>query len=160
MAKTLVAYFSATGTTGVAAKGLAKAIGADIYEIVPEAPYTNADLDWKNQESRSSVEMKDKKNSRPAIGSAPVENIQQYDKIFVLYPIWWYTSPTIINTFLESYDLSGKEIVLFATSGSTGLGSSVEDLEESAPGAHIREGAMLNGVSSEEEFKKIAEKFI
>lgn len=160
MCKTLVAYFSATGTTGVAAKGLAKAIGADIYEIVPEVPYTNADLDWKNQESRSSVEMKDKKKSRPAIGSAPVENIQQYDKFFVLYPIWWYTSPTIINTFLESYDLSGKEIVLFATSGSTGLGSSVEDLEESAPGAHIREGAMLNGVSSEDEFKKIAEKFI
>ena len=160
MSKILVAYFSATGTTGVAATGLAKAIGADIYEIVPEVPYTNADLDWKDQESRSSVEMKDKKNSRPAIGTALVENIQQYDKIFVLYPIWWYTSPTIINTFLENYDLSGKEIVLFATSGSTGLGNSVEDLEESAPGAHIREGAMLNGVSSEEEFKKIAEKFI
>lgn len=160
MAKTLVAYFSATGTTGAAAKKLAKAVNADVYEIVPEVTYTNADLDWKDQKSRSSVEMKDKKNSRPAVGSDPVENIQQYDNIFICYPIWWYTSPTIINTFLESYDLSGKNITLFATSGSTGLGSSVEDLEESAPGARIREGAMLNGVSSEEDFKKIAEKFI
>lgn len=160
MSKVLVAYFSATGTTGVAATGLAKTIGADTYEIVPEVPYTNDDLDWRNEQSRSSVEMKDKKNSRPAIGSAPVENIQQYDKIFVAYPIWWYTSPSIINTFLESYDLSGKDIVLFATSGSTGFGSSVEDLEGSVSGAHIKEGAMLNGVSSAEEFKKIAEQFI
>ena len=160
MSKVLVAYFSATGTTGVAATGLAKAIGADTYEIVPEVPYTNDDLDWRNEQSRSSVEMKDKKNSRPAIGSAPVEDIQQYDKIFVAYPIWWYTSPSIINTFLESYDLSGKDIVLFATSGSTGFGSSVEDLEGSASGAHIKEGAMLNGISSAEEFKKIAEQFM
>ena len=160
MAKILVAYFSATGTTGVAATKLAKAINADIYEIVPEVPYTNADLDWKDQESRSSVEMKDKKNSRPAIGSDKVEDIQQYDKIFVIYPIWWYTSPVLINTFLESYDLSGKEIVLFATSGSTGLGSSVEDLEGSAPGAHIAEGAILNGITSEDEFKKVTERFL
>lgn len=160
MAKILVAYFSATGTTGLAATGLSRAIGADLYEIIPEVPYTNEDLDWRNEQSRSSVEMKDKKNSRPAIGSAPVEDIQQYDKIFVLYPIWWYTAPSIINTFLESYDLSGKEIVLFATSGSTGLGSSVEDLEGSAPGAHITEGAMLNGITSEDGFKKVAERFI
>ena len=160
MSKVLVAYFSATGTTGLAATGLAKAIGADTYEIVPEVPYTNDDLDWRNEQSRSSVEMKDKKHSRPAIGSAPVEDIRQYEKIFVAYPIWWYTSPTIINTFLESYDFSGKNIVLFATSGSTGFGSSVEDLKGSAPGAHIKEGAMLNGISSEEEFRKIARQFI
>ena len=160
MAKILVAYFSATGTTGVAATGLAKAIGADIYEIVPEVPYTNEDLDWRNEQSRSSVEMKDKKNSRPALGGAPVEDIQQYDKIFVAYPIWWYTSPVVINTFLESYDLAGKEIVLFATSGSTGLGSSVEDLEESAPGARIVEGAILNGVKSEAELMELAGKFV
>ena len=160
MAKILVAYFSATGTTGVAATSLAKAIGADIYEIVPEVPYTNADLDWRDKNSRSSVEMKDKKNSRPAIGGNLIEDIQQYDSIFVLYPIWWYTSPSIINTFLESYNLTGKTITLFATSGSSGLGSSVEDLEGSAPGAHIREGVMLNGIRSEEEFKKIAEKFM
>ena len=160
MSKVLVAYFSSTVTTGVAATGLAKAIGADTYEIVPEVPYTNDDLNWRNEQSRSSVEMKDKKNFRPAIGSAPVENIQQYDKIFVAYPIWWYTSPSIINTFLESYDLSGKDIVLFATSGSTGFCSSVEDLEGSAPGAHITEGAMLNGITSEDEFKKVAEKFL
>ena len=123
-------------------------------------PYTNEDLDWRNEESRSSVEMKDKKNSRPVIGSTPVEDIWQYDNIFIVYPIWWYTCPTIINTFLESYDLSGKVITLFATSGSTGLGSSVEDIEESAPGAHIREGAMLNSISSDEEFKKTAEEFM
>jgi len=104
--------------------------------------------------------MKDKKNSRPAIGGKPVDDIGQYDTVFVAYPNWWGTAPTIVNTFLESYDLSGKNVVLFATSGSTGFGSSVEDLEGSAKGAHIREGAMLNGVSSEEEFKKIAEKFI
>ena len=117
-------------------------------------------MDWRNEQSRSSVEMKDKKNSRPAIGSEPVENIQQYDKIFVAYPNWWGTAPTIINTFLESYDLAGKEIVLFATSGGSGLGKSVENLEGSATGAHITEGAMLNGITSEEEFKKIAEKFV
>lgn len=160
MSKTLVAYFSATGITGAAATKLAKSVDADIYEIIPEVPYTSADLDWKDKESRSSVEMRDKKNSRPAIGSVPVKDIQQYDNIFVCYPIWWYTCPTIINTFLESYDLSGKTIALFATSGSTDLGSSVEDLTNSASGATVREGAMLNGVSSEEEFKSIAEKFI
>ena len=160
MSKVLVAYFSATGTTGAAATSLANAIGADTYQIIPEAHYTSEDLNWKNEESRSSVEMKDKKNSRPAIGSAPVEDISQYDTIFVAYPIWWYTAPTIVNTFLENYDLVGKKIVLFATSGSTGIGSSVEDLEGSAKGATVLEGAMLNGVSSEEEFKKLAEKFL
>jgi len=160
MTKILVAYFSATGTTGAAATELAKAIGADTYEIVPEVPYTEDDLDWRNEQSRSSVEMKDKKNSRPAIGSASVEDIQKYDKIFVAYPIWWYTAPSIINSFLESYDLSGKDVVLFATSGSTGFGSSVEDLKGSATGAQIKEGAMLNGVSSTEEFMKITEQFI
>ena len=160
MSKVLVAYFSASGKTRVAATSLAKSIGADVYEIVPEVSYTNEDLDWRNEKSRSSVEMKDKKNSRPAIGSAPIEDIGQYDAVYVAYPIWWYTAPTIVNTFLESYDLSSKNIVLFATSGSTGFGSSVEDLQGSVSGAQIKEGAMLNGVSSEEEFKKIAEKFI
>lgn len=159
MSKTLVAYFSATGTTGVVASRLAKTINADVYEITPEVPYTNADLDWRDKQSRSSVEMEDK-FSRPAIGGAKVDNIDQYDTIFVAGPIWWYLMPHIINTFLESYDLTGKRIVLFATSGSSGLGNSVEALEDSAPGATIVEGSMLNGNKSDEELKKIAERFI
>ena len=160
MVKTLVAFFSATGTTGVVATRLAKVINADVYEIVPEVPYTNDDLNWKDENSRSSIEMKKDKSIRPAIGSPQINDIAQYDNIFVAYPIWWYTSPTIINTFLESYDLAGKNIVLFATSGSTGFGSSVESLEDSAPGAHIREGVMLNGKKSEDELKRIAERFM
>ena len=159
MAKTLVAYFSATGTTGVVATKLASAIGADTYEIVPEVPYTNEDLDWRDQNSRSSVEMKDK-SSRPAIGSEPVENMDQYDTIFLGFPVWWYICPTIINTFVESYDMTGKKIVLFATSGSSGLGKSAEELAPSAPGALVINGAVLNGVKSEEELKAFAEKYI
>ena len=159
MAKTLVAYFSATGTTGVVATKLASAIGADTYEIVPEVPYTNDDLDWRDQNSRSSIEMKDK-SSRPAIGSAPVENMDQYDTIFLAGPVWWYVLPHILNTFLEQYDLTGKKIVLFATSGSSGLGKSDEKLAPSAPGAQVINGAVLNGVKSEEELKAFAEKYI
>ena len=159
MSKTLVAYFSATGTTGVSATRLAKVINADIYEIVPEKLYTNADLDWRDEQSRSSVEMKNPA-SRPAIGSDKIENMDSYENIFLCFPIWWYKSPTIMNTFLESYDLSGKTIVLFATSGSTGFGSSVEALEDSAPQARIVEGAMLNGIKSDDELKNIAERFL
>lgn len=159
MSKVLVAYFSATGTTGVVATKLAEVIQADCYEIVPAEPYTNADLDWRDENSRSSIEMKDK-SSRPAIGSDPIEDIDQYDTIFVAGPIWWYRLSTIINTFLESYDFTGKKIVLFATSGSSGLGNSVEELEGSAPGARIMEGSMLNGIKSDAELKKIAEKYI
>lgn len=159
MSKTLVAYFSATGTTGVAASRLAKTINADVYEITPEVPYTNADLDWRDKQSRSSVEMNDK-SSRPAISGAKVDNMDEYDTVFVCFPIWWYSNPTIINTFLESYNMTGKKIVLFATSGSSGFGSSVEDLEGSAPGASITEGYMLNGIKSDDELKAIAEKFL
>ncbi len=159
MAKTLVAYFSATGTTGVAATRLAKVINADTYEIVPEKLYTNADLDWRDEQSRSSVEMKEPA-SRPAIGSDKIENMDSYENIFLCFPIWWYKNPTIMNTFLESYDLSGKTIVLFATSGSTGFGSSVEALEDSAPQARIVEGAMLNGIKSDDELKSIAGRFL
>ena len=155
MSKTLVAFFSATGTTGVAATKLAKILNADIYEIIPKIPYTNEDLDWKDDNSRSSIEMKRDIYGRPTIGGTPVENIEQYDNIFLCYPIWWYRNPTIINTFVESYDFTGKNIVLFATSGSTGFGSSVESLEGSAPGAHIREGLMLNGQVNESEIKNI-----
>ena len=139
----LVAYFSATGTTAKAAKALASAAGADLYEIRPAVPYTGADLNWMDKGSRSSVEMSDK-HSRPALADtdAPVAG---HDVIFLGFPIWWYTAPTIINTFLESYDFTGKTIVLFATSGGSGLGKTASDLKGSAPGARILDGRLLNG---------------
>ena len=147
----LVAYFSASGTTAKAAKALAKAAGADLYEIKPAVPYTSADLNWMDKRSRSSVEMNDK-HSRPALADtdAPVAG---YDVIFLGFPMWWYTAPTIINTFLESYDFSGKTIVLFATSGGSGLGSTAAALQGSALGARIVSGRMLNGRVSENELK-------
>ena len=132
--KTLVAYFSATSTTMEAATKLARAIHADLHEIVPEAPYTSADLNWNNKSSRSSVEMADK-SSRPAIANR-VENMAQYDTVFVGFPIWWYIAPTIINTFLEQYDMTGKTIVPFFTSGGSGAGETLKYLKPSAPGAN------------------------
>ena len=153
---TLVAYFSATGTTARAAKALAKAADADLYEIKPAIPYTRADLNWMDKGSRSSVEMNDK-HSRPALAhmDAPIAG---HDVIFLGFPIWWYTAPTIINTFLESYDFSGKTIVLFATSGGSGLGKSAAGLRPSAPGARIVDGRLLNGRLSEDELKSWIEK--
>lgn len=134
MAKKLVAYFSASGITKKAAEKVAKAAGADIYEIVPETPYTDEDLNWHDAKSRSSVEMKEHPEFRPAI-SGLVENMEQYDTILIGFPIWWYVVPTIINTFLESYDFSGKRIVLFATSGMSGMGNTIQALKPSAPKA-------------------------
>ena len=157
--KILVAYFSATGTTKAVATELANAINADIYEIVPEVPYTNDDLNWRDKSSRSSLEMKDD-TSRPVIGSDKVDNMDQYDVIFLGGPIWWYKLSHIINSFLESYDVSGKKIVLFATSGGSGLGNSVEALEESAPGARLVDGAVLKETMKSEELKIFAEKFL
>lgn len=152
----LVAYFSASGTTAKAAKALAKASGADLYEIKPAVPYTSTDLNWMDKRSRSSVEMNNK-HSRPALADtdAPVAG---YDVIFLGFPIWWYTAPTIINTFLESYDFTGKTVVLFATSGGSGLGRSAAGLRPSAPGARIVDGRLLNGRLSENELKSWAEK--
>lgn len=149
--KSLVAYFSATGTTAKAAKALAKAAGADLYEIKPAVPYSSADLNWMDKGSRSSVEMNDK-HSRPALADtdAPVAG---YDVIFLGFPIWWYMAPTIINSFLECYDFSSKTIVLFATSGGSGLGKSAAGLRPSAPGARIVDGRLLNGRLSENELK-------
>lgn len=144
--KTLVAYFSASGVTANVAKLLAEAAGADLFEIKPAVSYTNADLNWMDKKSRSTVEMQDKR-SRPAI-AAPCSNLADYDTIFVGFPIWWYVAPTIINTFLESGDFSGKKIVLFATSGGSGFGKTVADLKDSAPGATIVEGKLLNGTQS------------
>ena len=152
MAKTLVAYFSATGTTAQAAKLLAKAAGADLYEIMPAVPYTKADLNWMDDRSRSSLEMRDP-SSRPAIAGR-VENMDAYDRVYLGFPIWWYVAPTIINSFLESYDFSGKTIVLFATSGGNGFGKTVEGLEGSvSPTARIMGGRLLNGRLSESELR-------
>ena len=140
--KTLVAYFSATGTTMEAATKLAKVANADLHEIVPEVPYTPADLNWRDKSSRSSVEMADK-SSRPAIANK-VENMEQYDTVFVGYPIWWYIAPTIINTFLEQYDLTGKTIVPFFTSGGSGAGETMKYLKPSAPGSNWVDPKNLN----------------
>lgn len=152
MTKTLVAYFSATGTTAQAAKLLAKAAGADLYEIRPAVPYTKADLNWMDDKSRSSLEMHDPA-SRPEIAGR-AENMDAYDRVFLCFPIWWYVAPTIINSFLASYDFSGKTIILFATSGGNGFGKTVEGLKSSvSPTARIREGRLLNGRLSESELR-------
>ena len=144
MSKKLVAYFSATGTTAKAAQLLADAAEADLYEIRPLTPYTAADLDWMNPKSRSSIEMKDK-SFRPALSDKDA-NITAYDVIFIGFPIWWYVAPTIINTFLETYDFSGKTIILFATSGSSGFGNTVEECRVSVSETTvIKEGKLLNG---------------
>ena len=147
----LIAYFSASGTTAKVAKALAKAADAGLYEIKPAVPYTRADLNWMDKGSRSSVEMNDKQ-SRPALADTDAP-IAGYDVIFLGFPIWWYVAPTIINTFLESYDFTGKTIVLFATSGGSGLGKSAAALKGSAPGAKILDGRLLNGRLSEEELR-------
>ena len=146
----LVAYFSASGTTAKAAKALAKAADADLYEIKPAVPYTSADLNWMDKRSRSSVEMNG--YSRPALADTDAP-VAEHDVIFLGFPIWWYTAPAIINSFLESYDFSGKTIVLFATSGGSGLGKSAIALKESVPGAKILEGRLLNGRLNEGDLK-------
>ena len=138
MTKKLVAYFSASGVTAKTAKKLAEAAGADLYEIKPAVPYTSADLNWSNKQSRSSGEMSDR-SSRPAIADSDA-NIAAYDVVYVGFPIWWYVAPTIVNTFLESYDFTGKKIVLFATSGGSGFGKAAQGLQPSAPKATIVEG--------------------
>ena len=141
-----MAYFSASGTTAKVAETLAEAIGADIYEIEPAAPYSKADLDWTNQKSRSSIEMSDPA-SRPAIAGKR-DNMDDYDTVFVGFPIWWYVAPHIINTFLESYDLTGKTIIPFATSGGSGMGKTNEKLAPSCPGAKLLHGKVFNSYSS------------
>lgn len=149
MSKILVAYFSASGVTAKLAENLADAIGADIFEIEPEVPYTKADLDWTDKNSRSSIEMKDP-NFRPAVKYIR-DNMQDYDTVFVGFPVWWYVAPTIINTFLESYDLSGKTIIPFATSGGSGMGKTNEKLLPSCKGARLIEGKVLNGKANKAE---------
>ena len=147
MSKKLVAYFSASGVTAKVADMLADAVGADIHEIQPKVPYTKADLNWMNKKSRSSIEMADKK-IRPEIAESNVR-IEEYDVVFLGFPIWWYVAPTIINTFLEKYDFSGKKIILFATSGGSKFGKTIEELKVSvSKDVEIIEGKLLNGKQS------------
>ena len=145
MSKKLVAYFSASGVTKAAAERLAKAAKADLFEIKPAVPYTQADLDWTNKKSRSSVEMNNP-NSRPEIAEK-VSNMGDYDTVLIGFPIWWYVAPTIINTFVESYDFSGKTISPFATSGGSSMGKTVEVLQALCPTANWKGGKMLNHIS-------------
>lgn len=149
MSRKLVAYFSVSGVTAGVAQLLSETIGADLFAIEPEIPYTQADLDWMDKTSRSTVEMSNP-DSRPAIAKKR-DNMNEYDTVFVGFPIWWYVAPTIINTFLESYDLTGKTIIPFATSGGSGMGKTNEKLLPSCNGAVLIEGKILFPNSSEEE---------
>ncbi len=151
MSKVLVAYFSASGVTKGVAEKLANVVEGDLYEIIPEKPYTKADLNWMDKNSRSSIEMNDK-SSRPAI-TGTVENMKEYDIVYVGFPIWWYVAPTIINTFLESYDLSEKTIIPFATSGGSGMGNTVEELKPSAIGAKVLNGERFKASVTEKELE-------
>ena len=148
MSKKLVAFFSASGTTKKVAQMIAEEAKADLFKIEPKVPYTKADLDWMNKKSRSSVEMSDKKY-RPEIMKKKMD-MSSYDEILLGFPIWWYVAPTIVNTFLEAYDFSGKKIVLFATSGGSGFGNTVKELQPSAPDAVITEGSLLNRGTKQE----------
>ena len=154
MAKALVAYFSASGTTARVARRLAQATGADLFEIVPVRPYTAADLDWRNKRSRSSLEMGDR-SSRPAIASR-AEDIDVYDVTFVGFPIWWYREPSIIDSFMESYDFSGKVVVPFATSGGSGIGDSGANMAALTPGAKVARGERLSPSASVADLKSWA----
>ncbi|MCR4702989.1 MAG: NAD(P)H-dependent oxidoreductase [Saccharofermentans sp.] len=158
MAKALVAFFSASGVTKELAVKLANATGADLFEIVPSDPYTKSDLNWMNPKSRSSVEMKDL-SSRPEIASK-VEDISQYDVVFIGFPVWWYREPSVIDTFAESYDFTGKTIVPFATSGSSGIGRSGENIGALAKGSKAVEGKRFKAKASEEELKAWAGEYL
>ena len=140
--KKLVAYFSASGVTRAAAKRVAEAAGADLFEIKPAQPYTHADLDWTDKKSRSTIEMNDK-TARPAIAEK-LPNMADYDVVFVGFPIWWYVAPRIIETFLESYDFAGKTVVPFATSGGSGIEKAAVSLKEHCPAAAWKDGKLVN----------------
>jgi hypothetical protein len=149
MSRKLVAYFSASGVTAKVAENLSEAIGADLFEIAPAVLYTKADLDWTDKNSRSTIEMNDPA-SRPVIAGKR-DNMDEYDTIFVGFPIWWYVAPTIINTFLESYDLTGKTVIPFATSGGSGMGKTNEKLQPSCPNAKLLEGKRFDANVSKAE---------
>lgn len=158
MSKVLVAYFSVSGVTKRLATTLAQATGGDLFEIVPREPYTKSDLNWMNPLSRSSVEMKNRA-SRPEIAST-VEDMSSYDAIFVGFPVWWYREPSIIDTFVESYDLSGKTVIPFATSGSSGIGSSGENIAGLASGAKVEAGERFKANAKADELRQWANKWI
>lgn len=158
MSKTLVAYFSASGVTAGLAKTVAAAVNGDLHEIVPIHPYTPADLNWNNKQSRSSIEMSDK-SFRPIIANK-VENMEDYDVIYVGFPIWWYVAPTIINTFLEQYDFNGKTVIPFATSGGSGMGDTNAELAPSCKGAVLKDGKRFSVSATEEEIKAWANSLI
>ena len=145
--KTLVAYFSATGTTAQVARNIADITGGELFEIAPQSPYTEADLDWNNRQSRSSVEMDDAQ-SRPTL-KATKTDIAGYDVVFIGYPIWWNLAPRIINTFIESHDLKGKTLIPFATSGGSSISNSVSELKKSYPSLNWKEGKLLNGMNND-----------
>ena len=154
MSKKLVAYFSASGKTASVAKALADAAGADLYEIKPAVPYSKADLNWMDKQSRSSVEMRDK-SSRPALADADA-NIADYDTIFIGYPIWWGDTPRIVSNFVEQVDLTGKTLAVFFTSGSSGLGSSMKHLEQQSGAGEWLEGRRFTSRTAEEVLVKWA----
>lgn len=156
-AKTLVAYFSATGRTKKVAENLASVIGADRYEILPAIPYSERDLDWRNGYSRSSMEMRDP-DSRPELTDASAD-VDGHDVIFLGFPIWWHTAPSIIRTFLESYSFSWKKIILFATSGGDGMDGIADDLLPSAPKAYFVESRLLTGDEGVGDIYKWADRF-
>lgn len=158
MKKILVAYFSASGVTKKVAERLAKGINADLFEIEAKEPYTNADLNWQNNKSRSSVEMNDK-SSRPAI-SRTVPNMEQYDVVFVGFPIWWYREPSIIDTFMEAHDFTGKQIIPFATSGGSGMGKSGKNMEALTNGAKVDSGKCFAAGISENTLSDWAAKWL
>lgn len=155
MSRKLVAYFSASGVTAKVAEKLSEAIGADLYAIEPEVPYTKADLDWMDKKSRSTIEMNNPA-SRPAIAGKR-DNMNDYDTVFVGFPVWWYVAPTIINTFLESYDLTGKTIIPFATSGGSDMGKTNEKLLPSCKGAKLLNGKVFKASVSGADLAKWAE---
>ena len=155
MRRKLVGYFSASGVTEKVAEALSEAIGADLYEIEPEVPYTKEDLDWTDKQSRSTIEMNDPA-SRPAIAGKR-DNMNDYDTVFVGFPIWWYVAPTIINTFLESYDLTDKTIIPFATSGGSDMGKTNEKLLPSCKGAKLLNGKVFKASVSGADLAKWAE---
>ena len=158
MAKALVTYFSASGVTAKLAKRLAEAVGADMFEIKPETPYTNADLNWQNSQSRSSVEMNDRA-SRPAIAEK-IADMARYSVVFVGFPVWWYREPSIIDTFMEAYDFSGKTVVPFATSGMSGIGDSGKNMQALAPGAKVDAGKRFDSNASEKELADWASRWV
>ena len=151
MKKTLIAYFSASGTTATVAKTMADAVGADLFEILPEQPYTAADLDWTNKQSRSTLEMRDP-TCRPAMANKP--DVSGYEVVLVGFPVWWYREPSIVDTFLESADFSGKILVPFCTSGGSSLGDTAKNFQSLAPGAKVYNGKRFSSSAGADELKR------